>query len=461
MNKHITPESTTAMRQIQTISSLSTNKASFIIVQKQPLMTGQYPADTSLRAQFEFQSVEPGEISITQGDLVVLLEDDQADQRPGWIKVVNRSLGPNNGESGYVPFDYVVPEDLYQPDIVVVKDDLVETDHSLDTPAVDQEAPSLRQSHQQQDSVAADQDPAPSNEQRPATPSLSSTNEIQPGTQVVMRFPYEAQKADELELKVGDIVHVLISPEGGWWKGMCGLGKQSKVGWFPANMCEVLLAKESPKQEPPSSSDTSKPGKRTSWFKKVVGGKSQEDSGNASRQNKNRSRASTIETSVPSFSASPTLPAMKETSPTNSRPMSIIGSVAGSPVTGVRDAAARRKPSDLVRDLSSAMSLDQGSAIQPPQLSPSSSQSNSKSWKDDLDSDSLAQLTTSDRKRQEVIWELLTTERDYLRDLKIVLEVRLSRAFFLLELSLKIVDLYAACSRKEGLLSEAFHAGLC
>ena len=36
----------------------------------------------------------------------------------------------------------------------------------------------------------------------------------------------------------------------------------------------------------------------------------------------------------------------------------------------------------------------------------------------------LARLSDKEKKRQEVIWELLQTERDYLRDLDLIVEVR-------------------------------------
>jgi hypothetical protein len=46
-------------------------------------------------------------------------------------------------------------------------------------------------------------------------------------------------------------------------------------------------------------------------------------------------------------------------------------------------------------------------------------------WKDFIDPDIANKLSENEKKRQMAIWELLTTERDYVRDLGMIKTVRL------------------------------------
>ena len=50
---------------------------------------------------------------------------------------------------------------------------------------------------------------------------------------VVAQYDYEPSKSDELYLSIGDIIQVLETPEGGWWKGK---SQDQCIGWFPANL---------------------------------------------------------------------------------------------------------------------------------------------------------------------------------------------------------------------------------
>ena len=55
------------------------------------------------------------------------------------------------------------------------------------------------------------------------------------GIECVVLYDYAAELADELTLKVGDVVTGVQRMEGGWWKGELG-GKQ---GMFPDNFVKV------------------------------------------------------------------------------------------------------------------------------------------------------------------------------------------------------------------------------
>ncbi|CAH8441683.1 unnamed protein product [Heterobilharzia americana] len=52
--------------------------------------------------------------------------------------------------------------------------------------------------------------------------------------QVLITKPYSALECDELELKEGDQVNVLISLSDGWLKGALPDGRR---GWFPSHIC--------------------------------------------------------------------------------------------------------------------------------------------------------------------------------------------------------------------------------
>ena len=56
------------------------------------------------------------------------------------------------------------------------------------------------------------------------------------GKKAKVIFPYDAQKEDELTLKVGDIVDILGTREDGWWSGQLG----DKEGYFPFNYVEMV-----------------------------------------------------------------------------------------------------------------------------------------------------------------------------------------------------------------------------
>ena len=49
-------------------------------------------------------------------------------------------------------------------------------------------------------------------------------------------FDYDAEQADELSLKVGDIVQNVDQQDGGWWEGELN----GKTGMFPENFVEII-----------------------------------------------------------------------------------------------------------------------------------------------------------------------------------------------------------------------------
>lgn len=84
----------------------------------------------------------------------------------------------------------------------------------------------------------------------------SSSNSVA-GKKAKVTFDYEAQDADELTLKLDDIVDILGEEEPGWWKGQLG----DRIGVFPSNFVEIIdeskaeqvkdLPAETPKEATP------------------------------------------------------------------------------------------------------------------------------------------------------------------------------------------------------------------
>lgn len=56
------------------------------------------------------------------------------------------------------------------------------------------------------------------------------------GKKAKVTFDYEAHDADELTLKLDDIVDILGEEEPGWWKGQLG----DRIGVFPSNFVEIM-----------------------------------------------------------------------------------------------------------------------------------------------------------------------------------------------------------------------------
>ena len=51
------------------------------------------------------------------------------------------------------------------------------------------------------------------------------------GTQEIVQYSYRAEKDDEIDLVIGDVVLILEKSEDGWCKGVIG----EREGWFPGN----------------------------------------------------------------------------------------------------------------------------------------------------------------------------------------------------------------------------------
>ncbi|KAF8440834.1 hypothetical protein L210DRAFT_3447746 [Boletus edulis BED1] len=135
----------------------------------------------SARVSFDFSASSPFELSITEGTIVRVVEEDDGS---GWVKVTD-----NHGGKGLVPASYL--------EIAVVK-----------------------------------------------SPKLSGGSERPqaPGQIVRVIYDYEAQGPDELSIKEGEVLELSSGPYGGqnradgWWEGYSNDGMK---GIFPSNYVEL------------------------------------------------------------------------------------------------------------------------------------------------------------------------------------------------------------------------------
>ncbi|KAF9221480.1 hypothetical protein BS17DRAFT_881644 [Gyrodon lividus] len=135
----------------------------------------------SVRVVFDFSASSPFELSISEGMLVHVLEEDDGS---GWVKVTD-----NYGGKGLVPASYLEPLDVKSPE-----------------------------------------------------PSGSSESPQAGGQLVRVVYDYQAQGLDELSITEGQTLELSSGPNGGqnyaegWWEGYSDDGKK---GIFPSNYVEL------------------------------------------------------------------------------------------------------------------------------------------------------------------------------------------------------------------------------
>ncbi|KAI7894598.1 uncharacterized protein EV154DRAFT_542366 [Mucor mucedo] len=139
-----------------------------------------------LRALYTYQAQNTDELSISEGDLLHIVEHDDG---TGWIKA------QKGNEIGLIPANYIEYLDAPPEDEIVY----------------DNDAPVISQ---------------PSIHDLPPSPSLSPAP-----IQVVALYDFEAVNAEELNIRQGDTILVTKKDDGGWWEGTLN----GQTGIFPAN----------------------------------------------------------------------------------------------------------------------------------------------------------------------------------------------------------------------------------
>ena len=333
---------------------------------------------------------------------------------------------------------------------------------------------------------------------------LTYPDPVPPGTKVIAKYAYEPLKADELELSEGDVIVVLESPEGGWWKGTKNLNEKiPKSGWFPTTLITVessspivgsksSIDSSSKKQllssrKSQDETDKDEPSKKgVSWLSKLVpennknkikrgrsvsesqtsiGASSLSVSTTSSEDPKlseplkspkaanrmsflsrtlSKKDKNTVTESSTSVTISNELPLIK---PDESDSAS-VSTLLTSPKIEPHKRSFSEPPASGIQsdEMQSSMTLASRPSIKSRPNKAGATRSVSmvfseewddldkadilrgsieEEWQSRFDPEDIKKMTNAEKRRLSAIWELIQTERDYVRDLGIVIEVYL------------------------------------
>jgi hypothetical protein len=158
---------------------------------------GATEAKADMRSIYSYDAQNADELSITEGDLLKIIE---ADDGTGWIKA---QLG---NQVGLIPANYI---------------EYLEQEPHTETREMND--------HYSQSTMDQLETSVPSEPTLPAPetyPDEASTRES-----VVALYDFEAVNAEELNIRQGDIIVVTKKDDSGWWEGTLN----GQTGIFPSN----------------------------------------------------------------------------------------------------------------------------------------------------------------------------------------------------------------------------------
>ncbi|KAJ3103434.1 hypothetical protein HDU97_010180 [Phlyctochytrium planicorne] len=433
---------------------------------KPPKRISQWAKGASLRVIQEFKATEDGELDLEMEE-VIELEFSPASDDEYWLKGINRSLSDKNGQSGFFPASCVELETWDEAAALIAAQEQAEAARVREEPPAAEEEEE-EEPFQRRSSVGTIGTVGTMDEQEIEIPKP-----VPPGTKVTCRLSYVREKADEIDLHQGDVVVVLESPEGGWWRGMTNLGgKEPRSGWFPATVIDVAKEKSAaaasatvqtessaptqqphpPAVSPPSPSgerfdpraaeDTGPQGpgdRRKSWYKRLVKKPSIKEE-KESKKGRVRSLSAPGGSQLGSKSSINVLGNTEEfdedgseEAPLEPLPERLSTKSRNSVISpsGSTHSSTTAPPTSRHKRASSAPAFTLSIAI-PHSSSPVAeitdvpnlvSPVSSLRWQDRLSPEDYESMTSQERKRMTAIWELIVTERDYVRDLKIIIDV--------------------------------------
>jgi hypothetical protein len=168
-----------------------------------------------LRSIYSYDAQNSDELSMTEGDLLHIIEQDDG---TGWIKA---QLG---NHIGLIPANYVEYLDDTRPsiDAHLADEDVVYDDdaHMLDNPNVNNipSAPPMTEF----------EIPSPPPPPQPVSTEIATAPMHET---VVALYDFEAVNAEELNILQGDTIIVTKKDDSGWWEGTLN----GQLGIFPAN----------------------------------------------------------------------------------------------------------------------------------------------------------------------------------------------------------------------------------
>lgn len=190
-----------SVRQIPT-TNLTPNNISHSYTNPAPVTS----AVGDLRSIYTYEAQNSDELSITEGDILRIVEHDDGS---GWIKA---QLG---NQTGLIPANYVEQfEDTASFDHT---DDTYDRDASvIDEPTI-HTVPSAT--------------PSPALEEYDVSPAHSPVASAPALETVVALYDFEAVNVEELNIREGDRIIVTRKDDSGWWEGTLN----GQKGVFPAN----------------------------------------------------------------------------------------------------------------------------------------------------------------------------------------------------------------------------------
>ena len=237
-------------------------------------------------------------------------------------------------------------------------------------------------------------------------PDFEVAEAHKPGTKVRALYNFRARAADELPFTENQTIAINVAMSNSeWWHGETG----GKKGWFPSSYVEVLTATSA----------------RT-WTKHVP-------------EKNSLSAGEKLQALMDMNFRSATLPARFRRSPVAAQEAA-AGSTGGTGSTPSPPKVDKPSPTPLlptiatdksVKRLSSKSSLATGnrrkSAGSPPVITGGPGTAvEMERWKDKVSKEVYDSISEKERQRQEVIFELLRTEQEYIRDLGVVIDVPIS-----------------------------------
>ncbi|XP_077973395.1 intersectin-1-like isoform X1 [Styela clava] len=97
--------------------------------------------------------------------------------------------------------------------------------------------------------------------QKSSTPTATTTPSTSTGKEIaIVIAPYTASAANQLSLKMNQLVLIKKKNDSGWWEGeLQARGKKKQVGWFPANYVKVRTSGQTKTKAPTPQPSVKKP----------------------------------------------------------------------------------------------------------------------------------------------------------------------------------------------------------
>lgn len=204
-------------------STSNHNEPTSSLAQSYTASTATTTATTTdyMRTLYTYDAQNTDELSITEGDVLTIVEPDDG---TGWIKA---QLGD---QVGLIPANYIeyINQENDNESLATTYASqripaAVPEDYNAISPSIEEEAPFTSQ--------LTNNDDIPPPPPPPPMPELSQPPPSPPNEVVVALYDFEAVNAEELNIRQGDIITVTKKDDSGWWEGT--LNGQS--GIFPSN----------------------------------------------------------------------------------------------------------------------------------------------------------------------------------------------------------------------------------